>query len=184
MTILYAGTVAAGEDMAPLLEVMDQVHARRPGSFRLRVLGPAQPWEPVNTSTPGRSWLKLDGIVTPEQAREAMANSSAMLFVQTNPAYESVIPGKVFEYVGVRRPIISVCSPMSEMDTIVRRHADARSISPDRLVDELAPVVDRLVDEHRAGMIQQPRVTEAVVAPLYRAEQARKLAAIFAMVAR
>jgi Glycosyltransferase Family 4 len=183
MTILYAGTVAAGEDVAPLLDVLDQLHARRPGLFRLRVLGPPQPWEPDSTLTPDRPWLKLDGIVTPERARKAMADSSALLLAQSNPAYQSIIPGKVFEYVGVRRPIISVCPPMSEMDAIVRGHADARPINPDTL-EELGPAVERLADEHRASTIQQPRVSQAVVAPLHRVEQARKLAAIFAMVAR
>jgi glycosyltransferase involved in cell wall biosynthesis len=183
MTILYAGTVATGEDLAPLLAVLDQVHARRPGCFRLRVLGPPEPWRPRADSTPERPWLKLDGIVTPESAREAMANSSALLLAQTSPAYRTVIPGKVFEYVGVRRPVISIAPPASEMSAIIRAHGDARWVSPDRL-HTLGSTVEELADEHIAGTLQAPRVAETIVAPLRRVEQARKLAVIFGMVAR
>jgi hypothetical protein len=179
MMLLYAGTVAPGEDMEPVLAVLDGVHARHAGAFRLRVLGPEAPWR----SAPQRPWLELGGVVSPEQAREAMAGSSALLLVQRHPAYRGIVPGKLFEYVGARRPVLAVGPRGTEMEGLLRAHADARLVDAAGLAD-LAPAVERLLEEHLAGDLQAPRVDEEVVAPLRRAEQARQLAAIFARVAR
>jgi hypothetical protein len=179
MTILYAGTVAPGEDMAPVLAELDLVQARDPGSFRLRVLGPAEPWR----SERERTWLALDGVVSPARAREALASSSALLLVQRHPAYRTVIPGKLFEYVGARRPVLAVCPPGSEMESLLRAYGDVRAIDPDRL-GEFPAAVAGLLAEHRAGTLQRPRVDASVVAPLRRSEQAKQLAAVLDSVAR
>ena len=183
MTILHAGTVAEGEDMAPLLAILDRIHARHPGAFRLRVLGPTEAWQSEAAAHPDRAWLHLDGVVSPERAREAMAESSVLLLVRTHAGYRTILPGKAFEYIGARRPILGVVVPDSEMESLVRDHADARLVDPGR-IDGLGDAVERLLAEHRAGQIQEARVPEALVMPLRRSEQARKLAAIFAEVVR
>jgi len=177
MTILYAGTVAAGEDMDPVLVALDEVHAHYPGRFRLRVLGPEEPWQTL-TSGIDRPWLELSGVVSPARAREAMAESSVLLLVQRHPAYRTVLPGKLFEYIGARRPILAICPPESEMEALVRRHADVRLVRPSA-PEELGSAVEQLLGEHSAGSIQGPRVPFSVTAQLRRSEQAAELASIF-----
>jgi glycosyltransferase involved in cell wall biosynthesis len=176
MSILYAGTVAPGEDPALILAGLDKLQAERPDSFRLRVLGPAGPW--LTSGGGERPWLELPGVVSPGEAHAEMRNSSALLVLQRHPAYRIVLPGKSFEYVGSRRPIIAAVPSDWELLRMLEQHADVRRVDP-LTADGLREVVQALLDEHVAGQIQQPRVPEARVAPLRREVQARKLAAIF-----
>ena len=112
--------------------------------------------------------------MSPARAREAMAESSVMLLVQEHPAYRVALPGKIFEYIGARRPILAICPPMTEMLDVMREHADVWHVLPgDR--SGLLLALEQLIDEHRAGRLQAPRVEPATVASLQRSEQARQL---------
>ena len=86
--------------MGSFPRLLDELERRRPAAFRLRVLGPPEPWESPPGSEGDRPWLELPGLVSPAQAREAMAESSVMLLVQEHPAYRIALPGKIFEYMG------------------------------------------------------------------------------------
>jgi len=176
MTVLYTGTVAPGEDMGPVLTEFDRLAESRPGRFRLRVLGPPEPWG-RQRARGGRSWLDLDGIVSPARAREAMAGASVLL-LQRHPAYRDALPGKLFEYIGARRPIVAIVPPASDMASLLRKHSDVRFVKPEG-VDTLVATLEQLVDEHMAGRIQEPRVSESLTAPLRRSEQAASLASVF-----
>jgi glycosyltransferase involved in cell wall biosynthesis len=178
MTILYAGTVAAGEDMRPILVAFDQLARRRPATFRLVVLGPREPWQESPPPGDRRPWLSLDGVVTPARAREAMAQSSVLLHVRRQPAARATLPGKLFEYIGARRPIVAVCPPESDMAALLSKHADARLVRPQE-PEALVETLEHLIDEHMDGRIQQPRVPASLTAPLRRQVQAAKLAEIF-----
>jgi hypothetical protein len=177
MTILYAGTVAPGEDMGPVLEALDRVHARHTDAFRLRVLGPTGAWG----SAPDRPWLSLEGTVTPSDARQAMGDSSVLLLVQMHEAYRTIIPGKCFEYIGVRRPVLALVPHGSEMEALLLKHADVRLVNAGR-AGQLESTVEGLLTEHRRGQLQAPRVPTSITAPLARREQAKQLAQIFEQV--
>jgi hypothetical protein len=177
MSILYAGVVATGEDPSPVLAALDRVHAERPDSFRLVVLGPAEPWRRRDDHE-RRPWLELRGVVSPGDAREAMRSSSTLLLVQSHPAYRMVLPGKSFEYIGSKRPILAVVPPGWELTGMLERYSDSRRAdSSDQAV--LVSTVMALLDEHAAGTLQAPRVPDEQIAPLQRSEQVKKLAAIF-----
>ena len=176
LTILYAGKVEPGEEVGPLLAALDRLQAEHPGGVLLRVLGDSAPWnEEKWASAP---WLKLDGFVSPVRAREAMAESSVLLLFQRHPANRPALQGKMFEYVGARRPILALCPENIEAARLLRRHADARIVSGDPVEGTLSEL-RRLLREHRSGTIQAPRVTLDVTQPLRREEQAVKLAQIF-----
>jgi hypothetical protein len=106
-----------------------------------------------------------------------MADASALLLLQRYSAHRDIVPGKTFEYAGVRRPILALVPPDNQTAAILRNHADARLVAPER-PEEAAAAVEQLIREHRAGELQAPRVSERVTAPLTRREQARALAAI------
>jgi hypothetical protein len=112
-----------------------------------------------------------------------MAESSVLLLVQRHPAYRGVIPGKLFEYVGSRRPILAVCPFESEMASLLRAYADVRLVDPGRPA-EIVPSMERLLDEHRAGTLQTSHIDADAVAPLRRVEQVKRLVAILERVAR
>jgi hypothetical protein len=183
MELAYAGGVTAGEDLEPILQALDRVHTRFPGAFRLRVLGPSDPWIRSPTGAAGPSWLVLEGVASPAAAREAVLGSSAVLLVQRHPAYWSTLPGKAFEYIGSRRPIVAVIAPERELAAMLRAHSDARIVAPQR-VDSVEDEIERLLSEHREGTLQGPRVSSEQIEPLQRSEQARRLAEILDTVTR
>lgn len=181
MTILYAGTVNRGENLQPVLEALDDLHTSYPGAFRLRVLGPPEKWRQARGPA-GRDWLELAGIVTPREARVAMYESSALLLLQSHPAYRSILPGKAFEYIGARRPILGIVLPGQELAELLDDHADARLVPPDD-PGQLRSALESLLQEHRAGQLQAPRVSLETIMPLQRAEQAKRLGGILDRVA-
>jgi hypothetical protein len=182
MELVYAGGVTAGEDLEPLIRALDRVYSDDPEAFTLKVLGPAEPWTRFASGSDDRPWLELEGVVSPARAREAVVRGSALLLVQRNPAYDTTLPGKAFEYIGSRRPIIAIISPDREVATMLRARSDVRLVAPGA-IDSVGAEVERLIAEHRAGTLQGPRVPREVVAPLERSEQARQLAEILGRVA-
>ena len=171
LRILYGGTVAAGEDAGPILQAMEAVARRRPSRVRLQVLGPTDPWR-AHAAAP---WLSLEGIRSPEGARVAMRDASALFLLQSHPAYAAAVPGKLLEYVGTRRPILAAVDREWPLVDLLRAHADARVCV--NAAGELAAAIERLLDEHERGQLQRPRVSEESVRSLERGEQARRLAA-------
>jgi hypothetical protein len=98
--------------------------------------------------------------------------------VRRQPAARATLPGKLFEYIGARRPIVAVCPPESDMAALLTKHADARLVRPQE-PEALVETLEHLIDEHMDGRIQQPRVPASLTAPLRRQVQAAKLAEIF-----
>jgi hypothetical protein len=183
MTILYAGTVNVGEDLAPVIAAFDRLDAAHPGSFRLRVMGPAERWDAWAAEGGRRPWLQIMGLVTPAEARAAMSESSALLLLQTHSAYDRILPGKAFEYIGVRRPILALISAQGELANLLTAHADARVVPREdpSLLDEQLRI---LLAEHQRGELQGPRVEEELTRPLTRREQAVQLSAVLDAVVR
>lgn len=183
MTILYAGTVNVGEDLCSILKTLGRTHERFPGSFVLRVQGPPNRWQLALNSGLHPGWLHLDGVVTPSEARLTMASSSCLLLIQTNPAYDTVLPGKAFEYVGARRPILAAIAGEGELAQLLESYADVRLVDRTDL-SQLETTVEELLREHRAGTLQAPRVSIEDIHPLRRSEQAKELAAVFSQLGR
>jgi hypothetical protein len=183
MTVVYVGTVAPGEETGWVLTAFDLAHADRPDGFRLRVVGPPGPWQDSGPDAGARRpWLQLDGVVSPVEARTAMAAGSALLLIR-HPDYRIHLPGKAFDYIGARRPIIAAVPPVSEMEDMIMRHSDARILRWGE-TESLARVIEQFVDQHRAGELQAPRVPESLTAPLARRDQVARLAEIFDLVSR
>jgi glycosyltransferase involved in cell wall biosynthesis len=173
LRILYAGTVAPGENVVPVLQAMELLHQRKPGRIRLAIVGPTAPW---NTDI-ARPWLETSGLHTPEQARSLMRNASALFLLQSNEAYMDTIPGKLLEYVGARRPILAAVPESWPMVALMRAHADARVTA--NAVVGLVRMMEEVLVEHESGRLQAPRVSEEVTRPFERREQTRRLAAVF-----
>ncbi|MBI1737083.1 MAG: glycosyltransferase [Candidatus Rokubacteria bacterium] len=178
MTILYAGTLYPRDDMEPLMCALDLVERRRAGSLRFRVAGPAGAWERYVEADPRRRrWSDFLGVLKPQDAEAEAARSSALLLHRPDPALAGFLAGKIFTYIGARRPVLAIIAPGTEMEALLRRHADVHSVHR-YTVDAVVAAVEELLAEHRAGRLAIPSVNEDTVRPLYRREQARRLAGI------
>lgn len=177
MRIVYSGTVVPPEEVGPILQILDRVHARHPGSFELQVVGPTEAWRAGEIDRP---WLELRGVVSMDTARQAVADASVLL-LQRDPVFRIALPGKMFEYIGARRPILALVPSRSEMESVLRAHADARLVRVED-PDHFIAAMELLLEEHRSGTLQRPRVPAETTAPLHRSQQAARLAEIFASV--
>ncbi len=183
MSLLYAGTVAPGVDETPLLEAVSAVEGSHPGAIRMHVLGPADSWRRAAASLPGSDrWLESPGLVTPGEARRSMAAASVNVILLPGEPHRDRLPGKLFEYLGVLRPLLAVVPPGSEMEAMARRFGDARIVT-DYRTGTVADALGGLLEEHRRGRLQAPRGTPEAVAVLSRRAQAGRLAEILWAVA-
>jgi hypothetical protein len=107
-----------------------------------------------------------------------MRSASALFLLQSHEAYALTLPGKLWEYVGARRPILAAVPGSWPMVELMRTHADLRLVP--NLEAALAAEISRLLAEHNQGLIQTPRVSEETVRPLERRVQATRLAAVLA----
>lgn len=80
--------------------------------------------------------------------------SHALLLVKhDDPRYRGLVPGKLYEYIGARRPILAVV-PEGEAARIVRRLNRGEVAAIDRPA-EIAAKLDLLYDRFRSGTLER-----------------------------
>ena len=104
-----------------------------------------------------RTLLTLQGL-----ARWIAAAASVLLLFYPHPRFSRVIAGKLFSYLGARRPILGVVPEGSDMEGLIQTAGDGRMV-PDWNVAGIMARLQELLGEHREGALQAPRVPEEVV---------------------
>jgi hypothetical protein len=174
LTLVHAGSVPAHAPIEPLLRGIEAAARREPGSIELHVYSSPERWRNAAQGLEA-GWLHLHGLVTPADARAAVARSSAAILICPGDDYDEHVSAKLLEYLGARRPVVAAVSPTSEMAALGRAYGDVR-ILPDYAAEPVTDAVVALLDEHRAGKLEQPVESERPVTDLTRAEQSRRLA--------
>jgi glycosyltransferase involved in cell wall biosynthesis len=100
-----------------------------------------------------------------------------LLVVDDYPGNEGIVPGKVFEYIGARRPVLAL-APEGAVAELVRSTGAGDVLALDD-VEGTAEAVHRLYREWETTGGTAFRGVEAVVERLSRRERARNLAALF-----
>jgi glycosyltransferase involved in cell wall biosynthesis len=152
--IAYAGTLDERRHPAALLAAIRRLSADRPGfaaAVRLRLMGNVLPSiADAAILTVGADRVRIDGLVP---HREALVRASrAAVLVAITPEAESGGAGltsKLFEYLGLRRPIL-VLAPPSPAVTLVNELAAGRTARPDS-ADEVVRALSLLHDDWLAG---------------------------------
>ena len=123
LTIIHAGTIYAGRrDARPLLEAMTLLD----GAERDRIA--VHFWHDEGAYVTGvvrqlglQPHVAFHGLVPRAEILRIERAADIMLLCRwDSPAEDAVIPGKLFEYIGARRPILSVGSTRGEAADIVR----------------------------------------------------------------
>lgn len=118
-----------------------------------RIAGIVSPhfWEFVEQYPNVKRCIRFLDYISHEEALELYANSSVLLLCM-NDDYESsrgVIPGKLFEYMAARRPILSIGPASSVYTDIIRQNTFIRHMEHDdvnAIKAYLAGVYDRIDD--------------------------------------
>jgi len=171
--VLYAGSVAVGEDVRPVLEGLVEARRRTHSRITLHVLGPNEPWTSVARDVDGlsstvedaldgsdsgrggdenrtESALRLRGTTDPGAARRGMAWVDANLLLNWHPAYEAIVPGKAYEYLGAGRPILAGVRPGTELAGLLRAYGDVEFVGGDDRID-WARAFAELAGRHTVG---------------------------------
>lgn len=88
-----------------------------------------------------------------EALKTQRASHILLLIKHVNPAYDGLVPGKLFEYIGLRRPILALV-PAGEARDMVASLRRGETIDPDDPV-AIARTLDRLYAMYREGSLDQ-----------------------------
>jgi hypothetical protein len=75
-----------------------------------------------------------------------------LLIKHTNPVYNGIVPGKLYEYIGARRPILAL-SPEGEASDIVRRLGRGEIASQDD-PERIAERIEKMHRKHLEGTLE------------------------------
>lgn len=176
LTIVYTGTVyRANQSAKPLFDALKRLGSR---AERIRV---AFYSHSINGIVAIRSEAQQYGVAHLLDVHDAVPYCEALarqraadmllLLLWNDPRERGVYTGKLFEYLGARRPILGIGPPDNVAADLIReRQAGVVSANPDDIARYLA---DRLDEKERAGFI--PDLPETVAAGLSREEQTRRL---------
>jgi hypothetical protein len=173
LTIAHAGTIYAGRrDPTPLFEAIAALEDKR---RHIRCLFYHDSWDRV------AALARRHGVSESVEIRTAVTRSDMLRIERevdvllechwSDPAGDGVIPGKLFEYIGARRPVLSLGSLSAEAAQIVREnHLGLTSNNPSEIKEWL---LLRIEDKARYGRL--PDITLPVGEGFRRETQFRKI---------
>ena len=122
--IVHAGTLYGGRNPNALMESLARLRARGVAeALRAKVLllGPAPSFGEVNWTLYERAqregWLELRATVPRPEAQRIVEEADALLIVQPHTAVQ--VPGKLFEYVCIGRPVLAIVPSASPIEEIL-----------------------------------------------------------------
>lgn len=151
LQFLYAGALYSSRSPEPFFRGLAEfVKARRisPDVLELVVIGgsPDLDLAVMSRECGVAEYVKLVGRVPHREALERMARATVLLAVQS-PDDQIHVPGKLFEYMGARRPILLMAQPC-EVATIVQENNLGWVVAPEATA--VAAQLAAIYDEWRA----------------------------------
>ena len=143
--MLHAGALYGGRNPRLLLASIDRLITRgrlKPGAFRIELLGVSE--KSVCDDLSGfvrKGFLEHSNAVPRDEAIARMAGSDFLLLVDTNELNTGLqVPAKLFDYLRVGRPILTITTRNSPADRILAgsgiRYAALYSDDSEKCVDE------------------------------------------------
>ncbi len=172
LRIVYTGGIYPGKrDPAPLFAAMQSLELT-PDRIRVDFYGtnPDHVW-PIARQFGVESLVSVNPPVTHREAVELQQNADILLLMQwNNPLEQGNVPGKLFEYMGARRPILLLGLESGVPATFLReREAGFYGANPATIAEQLKVWLEM----KRTGGI--PPLPEAARSGLTRDDQYRKL---------
>ena len=143
-TVAHVGELYGGRSVSPILESLRRLidaGKLRADEFQVSLVGPAVPG-----SIPGpefvksaeqQGWLKIEPNRIPQSAaRLIIQTADALLLLQPQSAIQ--VPGKLFEYLQIGRPILALVPKGSSVEGILERSGvPYRCVYPSNTSDEI-----------------------------------------------
>ena len=157
-TISHFGMLTLGRSTRPFLAGLARLFERSPELGKRIAAAFIGPRETANEAWVGRFGLgdavRFEDTLSHEACVRREAESHALLLVKhDDPRYRGLVPGKLFEYIGARRPILALV-PEGEAAAIVRRLRRGE-VAPLDSAGAIADAIERLYRRHEAGTLER-----------------------------
>jgi glycosyltransferase involved in cell wall biosynthesis len=158
-TLLHAGSLYGARSPVPLFEAIASIISKgivRRDQFRLRLIGTSTLDRDLEQSVSRHNLHDVVERVSRMPRREivdAMASASALLVLQ--PGTTVSIPGKLYEYLALGKPVLALCEEGDTAELVRASGAGIAVISPD-------------VRAVEAGLVELLRVRERPLVPAHR----------------
>lgn len=149
----HVGELYGGRNATPILESLARLIAAgrlSAGSLRVRLIGPVQdgtiPIPEFLERAKTQGWLELITKQIPQrEARQFAQSSDGLLLLQ--PQSNIQVPGKLFEYLQIGRPILAFIQAGSPVERLLERSGVAfQSVYPNSATQVLDEAVARFFD--------------------------------------
>jgi glycosyltransferase involved in cell wall biosynthesis len=179
-TVTHCGMLTLGRSSKPFLEGFRVLASRAPEvarAIRVVFIGPRESAneEWVERLGLGASVHFEDNLPHHEVIRRERESHALLLIKHDDERYNGLVPGKLFEYIGARRPVLAVV-PEGEASRIVRELGRGEVASIGR-PEEIAAALERMYRRFVQGTLESSYQLDAAKAYSRRAE-AEKLDAL------
>jgi glycosyltransferase involved in cell wall biosynthesis len=135
-TLVHSGALYYGRSLSAFLEAARLLSERNPAfgeRFELRLLGSLDGGARAEIeASPLRGHVRFVGQVSHAESLGAMRSASALLLVSnTTPGAEATVPGKLFEYLAVGRPVLAVAPAESSTADVLRHTGGGQVVASD-----------------------------------------------------
>ena len=124
-TVTYTGSMYGRRNPSALFEALNMLIARgeiSPDDFTLRFVGRfgSEVHEMFDKSGFRQSIETVNYIPHHESIAKLMASDALLLIVDESKESEEIVPGKVYEYIGTKRPVIAIAPTESAIAKLMR----------------------------------------------------------------
>jgi glycosyltransferase involved in cell wall biosynthesis len=156
MRIMHAGMLTQKRSAVPFLEALRAFLDRRPdarGGIEVEFAGAR---EDENDRALQRlqlgEWVRfVDTIPHAEALRRERTAHVLLLIKHADLRYNGLVPGKLYEYVGLARPILALVPP-GEARELVASLRRGEAVPPDDMAG-ISLAIEKMYDRHRAGTL-------------------------------
>ena len=175
LNILFFGRFRRLSPAKPIAEILKEIGEKNPAlveKIRIHSFGKIEPGDLNLIDEYGlEDQFVIEDPVLPEQAGPVMKKAD-LLFLSTSLDRKNIIPAKLWDYLPIGKPILSI-APNPEIKTILEETGAGRQFGVDQ-VEEIAQYLESLADEKKEkgsiGIDEQ----SAQKVEKYSAEQATK----------
>jgi glycosyltransferase involved in cell wall biosynthesis len=179
--VLHAGALYYGRSLSAVLEAARRLVDTVPAfaqKFRLTLLGTLDPGARAELERSGLAQrVRYRGQLDHASTIEAMCAADVLLLVaNTTPGAEATVPGKLFEYLAVGRPVLAIAPPDSSTADVLKQTGGgwlAPSGDPAAIACALLKAFQAYADAVAQGAFQAP--SDAVGQQAFQAHEVASL---------
>ncbi len=154
LRIVHAGMLTQRRSAVPFLEALRLLFDRRPDTRTGVDVEFAGAREDENDRAVERFGLGncvrfVDTIPHAEMLRRERAAHVLLLIKHANPRYNGLVPGKLYEYIGLCRPVLALAPPGEARDLVDSLRRGETAAPSD--VTAVSNAIERLLELHRSG---------------------------------